>query len=97
MLLEYIYWEGKLRTFLDIIFNTKVHTSLPSPWIIKVHLLGAATSVADLVALEPIKLAIEMESESPSTICAGLKPSTSLGFGFHLAMANLPAKFKNTV
>ena len=44
-----------------------------------------------------IKLAIEMESESPSTICAGLKPSTSLGFGFHLAMANLPAKFKNTV
>jgi len=87
MLLEYIYCEGKLRTFLDIIFNTKVHTSLPSPWIIKVHLLGAATLVADLVALESIKLAIEMESENPSTICIGLKLPVPLGFGLHLAMA----------
>ena len=33
---------------------------------------GAATLVAGS-ALESIKLAIEMESESPSTICAGLK------------------------
>ena len=58
---------------------------------------GAATSVAEL-ASKSIKLAIEMESESPSfeeqglqsrnnTICAGLKPPTPLGFGLHPAMA----------
>jgi len=67
-------------------FNTKVHTGLPSPCIIKVHLPRAATLVAGS-ALESIKLAIEMESESPSAICTGLKPSTSLGFGLYLSMA----------
>ena len=67
-------------------FNTKVHTGLPSPWIIKVHLFGAATLVADL-ASESIELAIEMKSKSPSTICTGLKPPTPLSFGLHLAMA----------
>ena len=39
------------------------------------------------IVLESIKLAIEMESESPSTICAGLKPPTPLGFGLNPAMA----------
>ena len=48
---------------------------------------GAATLVAEL-ALESIELAIEMESESPSTICAGLKLPTSLDFGLHLSIAN---------
>jgi hypothetical protein len=49
---------------------------------------GAATLVAGS-ALESIKLAIEMESESPSTIYiyAGLKLLPPLSFGLHLAMA----------
>jgi len=47
---------------------------------------GAATLVAEL-ALESIELAIEMESESPSTICAGLKLPVPLGYGLHPAMA----------
>ena len=64
---------------------TIIQTEL-STWKAKVHLFGAATLVAGS-ALESIELAIEMESESPSTICAGLKLPTSLGFGLHLAMA----------
>ena len=38
------------------------------------------------IVSESIKFAIEMESESPSTICAGLKLLPPLGFGLHLAM-----------
>jgi hypothetical protein len=34
-----------------------------------------------------MKFAIEMESESLSTICAGLKLPVPLGYGLHLAMA----------
>ena len=52
--------------------NIDDHRGWLSPWKVEVHLLGAATSVAEL-ALESIELAIEMESESLSTIYAGLK------------------------
>ena len=69
-------------------FNTKVLAGSPSHRKVEVHLLGAATLVADL-ASESIELAIEMESESPSTIYAGLKLLTPWVFGLHLAMAKI--------
>ena len=71
---------------IEVMLYARFYRRLKSPPHRMRRRFGAATSVADL-ALESIKLAIEMESRSPSTISTGLKPSTSLGFGLYLSMA----------